>query len=186
MLNLVKRKRVDVDYFQSYGDLRTHALMLQDKPRNEAYRESFKQNGDDFTGKVVMDVGTGTGFLAMMAAKLGAARVHAVEANAEMAKIAENLIRANGLDHIITVHACRVEKLVLYEKVDTIISEWMGFYLVHEAMLESVIFARDEFLKSNGRIYPEQCTLWACPLDLKDLYDESHYFQDVYEATGAL
>lgn len=39
----------------------------------------------------------------------------------------------------------RVEDVVLPEKVDVIVSEWMGFYLLHEAMLESVIVARDRF-----------------------------------------
>lgn len=44
----------------------------------------------------------------------------------------------------------KVEDIELPEKVDVIISEWMGFYLLHEAMLDSVLYARDKFLKPGG------------------------------------
>lgn len=57
----------------------------------------------------------------------------------------------------------RVEDVVLPEKVDVIVSEWMGFYLLHEAMLESVIVARDRFLKPTGVIFPESATLYSSP-----------------------
>ena len=44
----------------------------------------------------------------------------------------------------------QVEDVKLNEKVDVIVSEWMGFYLVHESMLNSVIKARDKFLTEDG------------------------------------
>lgn len=56
-----------------------------------------------------------------------------------------------------------VEKIDLPEKVDIIISEWMGFYLLHEGMLDSVIFARDKFLKPNGLMLPESAALYCAP-----------------------
>lgn len=49
------------------------------------------------------------------------------------------------------------------EKVDIIVSEWMGFYLLHEGMLDSVIIARDRFLKTNGLIFPEAATIYVTP-----------------------
>ena len=36
------------------------------------------------------------------------------------------------------------------EKVDIIISEWMGYFLVFESMLDSVLFARNKYLNKNG------------------------------------
>lgn len=48
-------------------------------------------------------------------------------------------------------------------KVDVIVSEWMGFYLFHEGMLDSVIYARDNFLKPGGLIFPEFSTLYTAP-----------------------
>lgn len=57
----------------------------------------------------------------------------------------------------------KVEDLVLQdnEKVDIIVSEWMGFYLLHEGMLDSVIYARDKFLKPEGYLFPESAYISA-------------------------
>lgn len=58
-----------------------------------------------------------------------------------------------------------IENVPLEEigKVDVIVSEWMGFYLLHEGMLDSVIYARDTFLKPGGLIFPEFATLYTVP-----------------------
>ena len=50
----------------------------------------------------------------------------------------------------------RVTTRDIKEKVDIIISEWMGFCLLYEGMLDSVIWARDNFLKEGGKMFPEQ------------------------------
>lgn len=59
----------------------------------------------------------------------------------------------------------KVEDVVLPNniKVDVIVSEWMGFYLLHEGMLDSVLYARDNFLKENGEIFPESATIYIAP-----------------------
>ena len=57
----------------------------------------------------------------------------------------------------------KVEDLVLGEdlpdRVDIIISEWMGFCLLYEGMLDSVLFARDHFLVKGGLIFPERAKI---------------------------
>lgn len=53
------------EYFTSYEDLEIHALMLNDKPRNEAYQQAILQNRKLFEGKTVLDVGSGTGVLSV-------------------------------------------------------------------------------------------------------------------------
>jgi len=40
----------------------------------------------------------------------------------------------------------------LPEKVDIIVSEWMGYFLLYESMLNSVLVARDKFLKEDGKV----------------------------------
>ena len=57
------------------------------------------------------------------------------------------------------------------EKVDIIVSEWMGFYLLHEGMLDSVLTARDRHLKSGGKLFPEEATIWCAPCSLPQQYD---------------
>lgn len=47
--------------------------------------------------------------------------------------------------------------------MDIIVSEWMGFYLLHEGMLDSVIFARDNFLKPGGSIFPDSASIHCAP-----------------------
>lgn len=66
--------------------------MLKDAQRTKAYQRAIELNADQFKGKVVMDIGTGTGILSIFAARAGALRVHAVE-NAEIANFAREIIR---------------------------------------------------------------------------------------------
>lgn len=44
-------------------------------------------------------------------------------------------------------------------KVDVIVSEWMGYFLLFEGMLDSVLYARDKFLKPGGHMFPDRCTI---------------------------
>lgn len=62
------------------------------------------------------------------------------------------------------------------EKVDIIVSEWMGFYLLHESMLNSVIWARDNFLADDGHMFPSEARIYACPCTLQALYNEQISF----------
>nr|XP_023022687.1 probable protein arginine N-methyltransferase 6.1 [Leptinotarsa decemlineata] len=199
-----------------------HRLMLEDSERNKSYRNAILNNKDEFCGKVVLDVGAGSGILSVFCAQAGAKTVYAVEAS-NVYKIAEEVVKENSFENVIkkqifnlngptdiedvtnlifadtdddlviddsdtdeeehvserdneselsgesnaedeadssneayiahlkkNVIHCKVEQLDLPEKVDIIVSEWMGFYLLHEAMLDSVIVARDKFLKQDG------------------------------------
>lgn len=68
--------------------------MLEDHKRTGAYYQAVMQNRRQFEGKVVLDVGTGSGILAIFAAKAGAKKVYAVEATS-MAKFAKELVKHN-------------------------------------------------------------------------------------------
>ncbi len=70
--------------------------MLQDAVRTGTYHKAFISNPADFRGKVVVDVGTGSGILAFFAAKAGARKVYAIEASG-VASQARKLMEANGL-----------------------------------------------------------------------------------------
>ena len=70
--------------------------MLEDHKRTGAYYQAVMQNRRQFEGKVVLDVGTGSGILAIFAAKAGARKVYAVEAT-PMAKFAQSLVEHNGV-----------------------------------------------------------------------------------------
>ncbi|KAG1680823.1 hypothetical protein FOA52_008156 [Chlamydomonas sp. UWO 241] len=151
------------NYFCTYGYLYHQKEMLEDHKRTGAYYQAVMSNKRQFAGKVVLDVGTGSGILAMFAAKAGASKVYAVEATT-MAVAARKLIEHNKLDNVITVIQGTIESIELPEKVDIIISEWMGYFLLRESMLDSVIVARDKFLKPGGAMYPSHATLYMAPI----------------------
>jgi protein arginine N-methyltransferase 1 len=62
-------------YFDSYSHFGIHEEMLKDRVRTETYMKSIMNNKHLFEGKVVLDVGCGTGILCMFAAKAGAKKV---------------------------------------------------------------------------------------------------------------
>lgn len=75
------------------------------------------------------------------------------------------------IQHLQVVYS-KVEDVTLPYQVDIIVSEWMGFYMLHESMLDSVLVARDRFLKPDGLMFPSHCTLYASPCAIPDLYSE--------------
>jgi len=170
----------DKDYFDSYDDLEVHRLMLCDSPRTESYRDAILKNQDFFAGKVVMDVGAGSGILSLFCKQAGAKKVYAVEAS-PLAKILKDVIRVNQAEDVIEVLHQKVEDVELSEKVDIIVSEWMGFYLLHESMLDSVLTARDMHLKEDGLMLPSHAQIYAAPCSLTQLKKSSvDYWSDVY------
>lgn len=83
-----------------------------------------------------------------------------------IADIAKEIVKENEYEDVIQVFHQRIEDFTLPPdegKVDILISEWMGFYLLHEGMLDSVIFARDNFLKSEGLMFPQSATITIAP-----------------------
>lgn len=85
--------------------------------------------------------------------------MYAVEATS-MASMARTAVEANGLADKVTVIEGKMEDVTLPEKVDIIISEWMGYLLLRESMLDSVIFARDKWLNEGGSLYPSHARLF--------------------------
>jgi type I protein arginine methyltransferase len=169
------------NYFCSYAQLYHQKQMLQDHNRMAAYHSAILGNADVFKDKVVMDIGTGSGILAVWAAQAGAKKVYAIEYT-DMAKYAQQVVDANNVQDIVTVLQCAVEDVVLPIQqdqleveegdddstercVDIIVSEWMGYFLLRESMLDSVIRARDKFLKRRtGLMMPSHCHMYVAPV----------------------
>lgn len=135
--------------FHNWLGYRFYHLTKQDRVRTEGYRDFIYENKDVFKGKVVLDVGCGTGILSMFAARAGAAKVLSVD-NSDIIEKARKNITENGFQDVITLYRGKIEEIKLPCKVDIIISEWMGYFLLYEAMLDSVLVARDRFLAPGG------------------------------------
>ncbi|KAI2801235.1 hypothetical protein RDWZM_009526 [Blomia tropicalis] len=157
-------------YFQFYGYLSQQQNMMQDFIRTSTYQRAILSNMEDFRGKVVLDVGAGSGILSFFAVQAGAKKVYAVEASS-MAKHAETLVQANKFSDRIKVIPGKIEEIQLPEQVDIIISEPMGYMLFNERMLETYLHAK-KWLAPNGNMFPTQGDLHIAPFSDAQLYTE--------------
>ncbi|CAH9085162.1 unnamed protein product [Cuscuta epithymum] len=169
-----KINNINSSYFGAYSSFGIHREMISDKVRTDAYRRAISENPSLIRGSTVMDVGCGTGILSLFAAQAGASRVLAVEASEKMAAVATEVAKVNGLlwnaspDHsgVLEVVQGMVEDIEITQKVkpnsvDVLISEWMGYCLLYESMLSSVLMARDKWLKPGGAILPDTATMFV-------------------------
>ncbi|CAN7994259.1 unnamed protein product [Ixodes pacificus] len=169
-------------YFESYARHGIYQEMLQDAPRTEAYRKALEANAEtSIKGRVVLDVGCGTAILAMFAARCGASRVIGID-QSDIVFQAMDIIRENKLDGTVTLLKGRLEDIDLpMERVDVIISQWMGYFLLFEGMLDTVLHARDHHLKLGGTLLPSRCDLFLVPLCDKALHQRHiGFWGDVY------
>ncbi|KAL8105685.1 putative protein arginine N-methyltransferase 6 [Apium graveolens] len=170
----------DVAYFQSYNHLGIHEEMIKDRVRTETYRRAILQLQEYIKDKVVVDVGCGTGILSIFCAQAGARRVYAVDAS-DIATQASEVVKANNLSETVIVLHGRVEDVEINEEVDVIISEWMGYMLLYESMLGSVITARDRWLKPGGLILPSNASLYVAPVTHPERYSDAiDFWRNVY------
>jgi len=170
-------------YFDSYAHFGIHEEMLKDEVRTLTYRNSMWHNKHLFKGKVVLDVGCGTGILSMFAAKAGARMVIGVDMSS-IVDHAKQIVKDNKLDDVVTIIRGKVEEISLPEgvdKVDIIISEWMGYCLFYESMLDTVLYARDKWLAPGGLMFPDKATLYVCGIEDRQYKDDKiHWWDDVY------
>mmetsp|Transcript_73287 Transcript_73287/g.85140 ORF Transcript_73287/g.85140 Transcript_73287/m.85140 type:complete len:378 (+) Transcript_73287:50-1183(+) len=152
-------------YFDSYAHFDIHEQMLKDEARTLGYMNAIRENPELFKGKIVMDIGCGTGVLSIFAAQAGAKHVYGIEC-AGIANHARNIIKDNGYEDKITIIRGKVEEISLpVDQVDVIISEWMGYFLLYESMLDSVLFARDKWLSEDGILLPDRAVLYLAGIE---------------------
>ncbi|EGW34726.1 HNRNP arginine N-methyltransferase [Spathaspora passalidarum NRRL Y-27907] len=168
-------------YFSSYDHFGIHEEMLKDTSRTLSYRNAMYKNKDLFKDKIVLDVGCGTGILSMFASKAGAKHVYSVDMSSIIGK-AKEIINLNGFTDKITLLQGKLEDITLpVDSVDIIISEWMGYFLLYESMLDTVLYARDKYLVKGGLILPDKCNMYIAGIEDGQYKDEKiHYWEDVY------
>ncbi|KEZ44143.1 hypothetical protein SAPIO_CDS3066 [Scedosporium apiospermum] len=165
-------------YFKSYDHHGIHEEMLKDEVRTKSYMSAIVNNKHLFKDKVVLDVGCGTAILSMFAARAGAKHVIGVDMSTIIFK-AREIVKVNGLADKITLIQGKMEDVELpFPKVDIIISEWMGYFLLYESMLDTVLYARDKYLVPGGKIFPDKATIYAAGIEDGEYKDEKIGFWD--------
>lgn len=136
---------------------RWHFSMLNDLERNDAFAVALERVLRP--GAHVLDIGSGTGLLAMMAAKAGAAVVTTCESNPVLAEVAAQIIARHGLSDVVTVVPKRSDQLVvgvdLPRRADVVVSEIVDCGLIGEGVLSTVAHARNHLLAPGGTLLPE-------------------------------
>ena len=152
------------DYTQAKSNLRSayhdvvpawHFAMMDDAKRNAAFETAIRRAAG---GKRVLDVGTGAGLLAMMAARAGAAHVTSCETVGIVAERARQIIAANGLAEKITVIAKPSTELVmgadLNQPAEVLITETLASGIVGEGVLQSLEHAHANLLAPDAAVIP--------------------------------
>lgn len=99
------------------------------------------------------------------AVKAGAKHVIGVDMSTIIFK-AREIVKVNGMEDKITLLQGKMEEVTLpFPQVDIIISEWMGYFLLYESMLDTVLYARDRYLKPGGLIFPDKATIFLAGIE---------------------
>jgi type I protein arginine methyltransferase len=146
-----------------------YGRMLADTSRMEAYSAALRRA---VTPKsVVLDLGCGPGVFALLACKLGARCVFAVEPD-NVIQLAREAAIANGFDDRIEFYQNLSTDITLPERADVIISDLRGVLPWYQQHIPSIVDARKKFLAPGGILIPHRDVLWAAVVDAPDRYQE--------------
>lgn len=151
---------------------RWHFSMLNDGPRNDAYDRAIRATVRE--GDVVLDIGTGSGILAMMAARAGAGHVYACEVVPEIAAKAREIVALNGLaDRITVIEVLSHDLLVgrdLPRQADVLVSEIVDNLLIGEGIMATLAHALGTLVRPGARIVPGSGRIHAVPIESPALF----------------
>lgn len=140
-----------------------HHSMLEDRARVSAFHEAIVRTVN--AGDVVLDVGTGTGVLALFAARAGARHVYAVE-HGPVAEVAARIITDNAMGHRVTIVPGLSTQIELPERADVLVTETIGNAGFDEGITNWITDAKRRLLKPDARIIPEGLALEVALLDV--------------------
>jgi protein arginine N-methyltransferase 1 len=146
---------------RGWADPVEHARMLHDHRRTTDYLAALRSAVTP--ADVVLDIGTGSGILALAAARAGARHVYAVEAS-DIADVAERVFERNGVQDRVTLIRGWSRDIELPERADVLVAEVIGNEPFEEEILETTLDARRRLLTPGARLIPHSLELLARPL----------------------
>ncbi|SOV13387.1 histone-arginine methyltransferase, putative [Plasmodium gaboni] len=206
---------IDKKYFDSYNYADIHRTMILDKSRTQCYYDFINKNKEIFENKIVLDIGCGSSIISLFCSDYAkvVVGIDNAEKILEKAKKITEINKAKNIylfkgkleDHNIymdekneiyylnkdldieTFEKSNNVKLDIL-KFDIIISEWMGYFLFYECMINTILYARDKYLKENGYIFPNKIYLYMSGYNdieyINDnilIWDKPMYNKNLYE-----
>lgn len=144
-----------------------YGRMLSDRVRREAFTAALTRAITP--GCTVLDIGTGTGFFAMLACRLGARRVYAVEPD-EIIELARIAATTNGCADRITFLKQVSTEVELPEQVDVVVSDLRTVLPWFQHHIPAIADARTRLLKPGGILIAERDILWAAAVEMPEFY----------------
>lgn len=167
-----------------YSSPSVHLGMLEDKVRTTAFERALQKIIQG--GEKILDIGTGTGILALFAARIGASKVYATEAVTSTFHLAKKNIIRNHLTEKIRVIQFRGKRLKIPGKVDIIVSECLGHFGFDENMVKVVAESKG-FLRKRGVFIPRNISLYVAAAYAPRIYErfvtpweKKHYAFDFF------
>ncbi|MEE8181935.1 MAG: 50S ribosomal protein L11 methyltransferase [Candidatus Thorarchaeota archaeon] len=124
----------------------------------------------------VVDIGTGTGVLALIAAKAGAKSVTAVDVNRESLNYARKAAEINGLSQRVSFVESHFEDYVPEEQADIVVCEMLSSMLLIEQQVPACAHAARRILKPGGIILPASASVYAVPVECQSLLERFSLF----------
>jgi protein arginine N-methyltransferase 1 len=143
-----------------------HRWYLSDEIRMNAFRTAITQAVR--TGDVVVDIGTGTGVLALMACAAGAARVYAIERD-PFIEVARKIAHANGYGNRIEYLRGESASIEVPEPADVVLCDLIGPFAFDAGVFDVLADATARYLKPSGRTIPSEIALSIAPVESPDL-----------------
>lgn len=144
-----------------------YAAMIADAPRMQAYRRALERLVKP--GAIVADIGSGTGIFALLACRLGARRVFAIEP-ADAIEVARRLAAANGVADRVVCMQAESTAVTLPERADVIVSDIRGILPLHGRHIPVIADARARLLAPGGTLVPGQDRLFAALVESPALH----------------
>lgn len=150
--------------------------LIGDRIRNDAFYAALQETVQK--DSEVIDLGSGTGFLAFLASKLGAKHITCIEVS-DIQKTAKKLAKRNGITNctFIQNHSTQVRSI---PKADVLVSETLGNYALEENIIESIEDAK-RFLKPTATIIPSDIRQYVCPVTASRLAEDIDVWETGYD-----
>jgi len=121
----------------------------------------------------VVDLGTGTGVLALLAAQARARRVTGIDVNPDSVEYARLAASSNGLQATVDFRVCHFREFVPEESADLVICEMLSSLMLVEQQVDACNYAVENFLKKEGTILPRNATVYVAPVECPSIWQRN-------------